>query len=69
MTIDEALKHFVSGYELCKKLEIKSQNFYKWKSAGWIPLKQQHRINELVGGVLPIDIDKDALSIRLEKGQ
>jgi hypothetical protein len=66
MNINEAIQYFGSGYELCKKLEIKSQNFYKWKKADWIPLKQQHKINDLIGGILPIDIDKEALNERLK---
>jgi hypothetical protein len=67
MNINEATQYFGSGYDLCKKLGIKSQNFYKWKKADWIPLKQQHKINDLVGGILPIDIDKEALNKRLQK--
>lgn len=65
MTVDEAVEYFSSGYDMCQKLGIKSQNFYKWKRAEWIPLKQQHRINRLVGGELIIDIDKESMEHRL----
>lgn len=66
MTINEAIKYFESGYDLCKKLGIRAQNYSKWKKADWIPLKQQHKINDLIGGDLPIDIDKEALAERLK---
>lgn len=67
MNVDEAVEYFDSGYDLSKQLKIKSQNFYKWKRQGWIPLKQQHKINQLVGGVLPIDIDKESLQKRTRR--
>lgn len=67
MNVEEAVPYFETGYSLCKKLGIKSQNFYKWKKEGWIPLRQQHLINDLIGGVLPIDIDKEALKRRIER--
>lgn len=69
MNINEAVQYFGSGYELCKKLGIRAQNYSKWKKADWIPLKQQHKINDLVGGVLPIDIDREALNKRLSQNQ
>ena len=31
MTLDEALRHFESGYQLCKKLGITPTNYSKWK--------------------------------------
>lgn len=67
MNVDEAIQHFTTGYDLCKKLGINSQNFYKWKKADWIPLKQQLKINALIGNILPIDIDKDASSKRISQ--
>jgi len=66
MNVNEALNYFISGYDLCKKLGIKPQNYSKWKKQDWIPLKQQHKINELIGKALPIDIDQESLAKRLK---
>ncbi len=67
MTIDEALQHFKSGYDLCKKLGITPTNYSKWKKQGFIPLKQQFLINQMTGANLPIDVDKQAMEERLNK--
>lgn len=65
MTIDEALRHFKSGYEMCKKLDIAYTNLVRWKKQGFIPVKQQLRINEITGVNMPIDLDKDSIKFRL----
>lgn len=65
MTLEEALQHFKSGYEMCKQLGILPVNYSKWKGKSFIPLKQQHRINEITGSNMPIDIDKPAMEKRL----
>jgi len=65
MTLEEALEHFKSGYDLCKKLGITPTNYSKWKKQGFIPLKQQFLINKFTGLNLPIDLDKDAMDKRL----
>lgn len=68
MTIDEVLQHFSTGYKVCKELNLTHTNFYKWKQAGFIPVKQQTRINRYLGINLPIDIDKDEMLRRLARG-
>lgn len=65
MTINEALKYFKSGYEICSKLNIRPSNYTRWKIQNFIPIKQQHRINEIIGFNLPIDLDKKAMEIRV----
>lgn len=65
MTLEEALKHFKSGYDLCKKLDISYTNIVRWKKQNFIPLRQQFRINEITGLDMPIDLDKDAMECRL----
>lgn len=67
MTIDEALKYFKSGYDLCKQLGITPTNYSKWKKQGFIPLKQQFLINQLTNANMHIDIDKKAMEGRLNK--
>ncbi|HEY2811783.1 MAG TPA: hypothetical protein VGJ00_10405 [Rhabdochlamydiaceae bacterium] len=65
MTIDEALVHFKSGYQMAKKLNLEPVNFYTWKRKNFIPLKQQFLINRLLGLNLPIDYDKEAMQARI----
>lgn len=65
MTIEEALKHFSSGYEICKTLKISQSNFTRWKAKNFIPLRQQMKINEVTGANMPIDIDKQAMEERI----
>lgn len=67
MTLDEALKHFDSGYQLCKKLGITPTNYSKWKKQNFIPLKQQFLINKLTGADMPIDLDSESMKERLNK--
>lgn len=67
MTLEEALMHFESGYQLCKKLGITPTNYSKWKKQNFIPLKQQFLINQLTGIDMPIDIDKESMEKRLGK--
>jgi hypothetical protein len=66
MSIDEALKYFQSGYEMCARLEIRASNYTRWKKQNFIPLKQQFLINQLTGANMPIDLDKKAMEKRLE---
>lgn len=67
MTINEALKHFKSGYDLCKQLEISYSNLVRWKKQDFIPLKQQMKINQITGKNLPIDLDKESMLKRINK--
>lgn len=67
MTIEEALKYFNSGYDLCNKLGIAHPNMVRWKKQNFIPLKQQLKINEITGVNMPIDMDKEAMEKRLNK--
>jgi hypothetical protein len=67
MTIEEALKYFNSGYDLCNQLGIAHTNMVRWKKQNFIPLKQQLKINQITGANMPIDIDKEAMEARLQK--
>ena len=67
MSIDEALKYFKSGYEMCSKLGIRASNYTRWKIQNFIPLKQQLKINELTRAELPIDMDKKSMEERVGK--
>lgn len=68
MTLDEALQYFNSYYHLCKTLRIAPTNGYKWKRDGFIPVKNQFLINQLIESPLPIDMNKDEMKLRLEGG-
>ena len=65
MTVQEAVKHFKSGYDMCKQLGIMPVNYSKWKAKDFIPLKQQMKINQITGANMPIDMDKEAMEKRL----
>lgn len=67
MTLEEALDHFKSGYELCKKLGISPTNYSIWKKQNFIPLKQQFLINQLTGSNMPIDVDKASMDKRINQ--
>lgn len=67
MTLEEALKYFQSGYEMCSKLGIRPSNYTRWKAQNFIPLKQQFLINQLTGGEMPIDLDKKEMEKRIGK--
>ena len=65
MTIDEALKYFNSGYDMCSKLHIQPSNYTRWKIQNFIPLKQQFLINKITGANMPIDLDIESMKKRL----
>lgn len=65
MTINEALVHFRSAYDLCQKINVAQSNFTRWKKQNFIPLKQQMKINQIIGTNMPIDIDKEAMERRI----
>lgn len=67
MSIDEALKYFQSGYEMCSRLGIRPSNYTRWKVQNFIPLKQQLKINEITDAKLPIDMDKESMEERINK--
>ncbi len=67
MTIDEALSHFRSAYELCQKLKVAQSNFTRWKKQNFIPVAQQLKINLYTGANMPIDIDKESMEKRLKQ--
>jgi hypothetical protein len=52
MTLEDAVKHFGSGYKLCKALAIRMQNYTYWKQIGEIPFAQQMRIEKITKGIL-----------------
>ena len=55
MTLDEAIKHFGSGWRMCQELGLKSQNFTYWKKKNRIPLVQQLIIERMTDGLLEAD--------------
>ncbi len=67
MTIDEALGHFRSAYDLCQKIKVAQSNFSRWKKQNFIPVTQQLKINQTIGTNMPIDIDKQAMEQRIGK--
>lgn len=67
MTIDEALVHFRSAYELCQKINMAQSNFTRWKRQNFIPVAQQVRINQVTGSNMPVDVDKKSMEIRLNE--
>jgi hypothetical protein len=67
MTIEEALKYFNSGYDLCLQLGIAHTNMVRWKKQNFIPVAQQVRINQILGKDMPIDVNKKAMEDRLNK--
>ncbi|HAU1312559.1 TPA: bacteriophage CI repressor [Legionella pneumophila] len=69
MTIDEALTHFRSAYELCQKIDIAQSNFTRWKRQNFIPVAQQLKINQVTGLNMPIDLDKEAMEKRIKRNK
>lgn len=67
MTIDEALSHFRTPYELCQKIKVAQSNFTRWKKQNFIPVTQQLKINDVTGANMPIDLDKEAMERRLSQ--
>jgi len=65
MTIEEALKHFQSPYDLCKQINAAQSNFTRWKKQGFIPVTQQLKINQITGANMPIDLDKESMQKRM----
>lgn len=65
MTLEEALAHFNSAYDLAKQLGIAHQNLARWKKQDFIPVKQQIRINQVTGINMPIDLDKESMLDRV----
>lgn len=65
MTIEEALKYFNSGYDLCNQLGVAHTNMVRWKKQNFIPVTQQLRINQITGSNMPIDIDKQSMEKRI----
>ncbi len=55
MTIEDVLMYFGSGIKTCAALEICHQNFTHWRNQGYIPEKQQLRIEMLTKGKLKAD--------------
>lgn len=66
MTIEEALKYFNSGYDLCNQLGVAHTNMVRWKKQRFIPVTQQLKINQLTGASMPIDLSKDDMLKRLK---
>lgn len=57
MTIEEVLKIYKTGYQVCKALEITRQNFSSWQKRGYIPYRQQLKLEMLTEGKLKADLD------------
>jgi hypothetical protein len=55
MTIEEAYNYFGSGWQICKTLALKPQNWTNWKNQGYIPELQQIRLQLLTEGELKAD--------------
>lgn len=69
MTIEEAMKYFNSGYDLCKKINSHGSNLTRWKKTGFIPVAQQLKINMVIGENLPIDLSKEDMLKRIQGEQ
>ncbi len=67
MTIEEALKYFNSGYDLCNQLGVAHTNMVRWKKQNFIPVTQQLKINQIKGTNMPIDLSKDEMEKRINK--
>lgn len=52
MTIEEVLKIYDSGYQICRELGIHRNNYTNWKKKGHIPFVQQLNIEKLTNGKL-----------------
>ncbi len=65
MNIEEAIKHFRTPYELCKKINAAQCNFTRWRKQNFIPVTQQLKINQATGLDMPIDLDKKSMEQRL----
>lgn len=57
MTIEEVLQIYKTGYQVCKVLEITRQNFSVWQKRGYIPYRQQLKLEILTQGKLKADLD------------
>lgn len=57
MTIEEVLKIYKTGYRVCKELEITRQNFSVWQKRGYIPYRQQLKLERLTNGLLKADLE------------
>lgn len=55
MTIEEAVKEFGSGRQICLALGLTVQNYTKWNKQGFIPQSQQLRLEKLTNGKLKAD--------------
>jgi len=70
MNVEEALKHFKSGYDMCKQIGAHTASLTRWKKInGWIPIGKQLKINEVTGLDLPIDITKELMEKRLSENK
>lgn len=57
MSIDDAIKYYGNGNRLCNALRISRTNLTHWRKRGYMPLKQQHILQELTGGVLKAGLE------------
>lgn len=57
MTIEEVLEIYKTGYQVCKALEISKQNFTRWQKSGYIPYRQQVKLEQLTNGKLKADLE------------
>ena len=57
MTIEEVLNIYKTAYQVCKVLDISRQNFTIWKKQGYIPYRQQLKIEILTEGKLKADLE------------
>lgn len=57
MTIEEVLNIYKTGYRICQVLEISRQNFSVWMKKGYIPYRQQLKLEALTEGKLKADLE------------
>lgn len=55
MSIDEVINYYGSMYKVCFELGLAIQNGTHWKRRGYIPYKQQLRLERLTKGQLVCD--------------
>lgn len=58
MTIEEVLDIYQTGYQVCKALNISKQNFTRWAKTGFIPYRQQIKLEQLTDGKLKANLNE-----------
>jgi hypothetical protein len=58
MTIEEVLDIYKTGYQVCKALGVSKQNFTRWAKTGFIPYRQQVKLELLTEGKLKANLNE-----------